>query len=270
MAFFEVQEGVRLHFEEVGSGRPLVYLHGWGMSGRAWHFQQVFADRYRLIFPDFRGHGQSTTAPEYTLEAYAGDVAALVEHLDLNDAVVVGWSMGTQVALEAYRSIRTRVAALVLVGVTPRFTVAPDYEHGKPPQEVKGLGLRLRRDYQRAMGDFFRGMFAPDETSAEQYQRIVHQIVMGGHSPDRDAVLASLQLLSTADLRPVLPEVDCPVLLVHGDGDSICLASAARYAAERLPKGTLRLMHGCGHAPFMTRPEEFNEIVGRFLDGIGR
>ncbi|UFS68622.1 alpha/beta hydrolase [Geomonas sp. RF6] len=263
-------DGVRLHFEETGSGRPIVFLHGWGMSGRVWHFQRDFAEKNRLIFPDFRGHGQSATADEYTLEAYSADLEKLLQRLDVHDAIVVGWSMGTQVALQSYSRVRSRVAALVLVGVTPRFTIAPDYEHGKPQAEVKGLGLRLRRDYQRAMGDFFKGMFVPDEMPPEQYQRIVHQIIMGGHSPDREAVLKSLQILDTADLRELLPEIGCPVLLVHGDSDTICPASAAQYAAHRLPHGDLRLMHGCGHAPFMTRPEEFNEILAEFLEGLGR
>jgi len=130
---------------------------------------------------------------------------------------------------------------------------------------VKGMGLRLRRDYQKTMGDFFRGMFAEGELDPAQYQRIVHEIVMGGTSADPDAVRQSLKILSVADLREGLPLVDRPVLLVHGELDSICPAAASAYMAERLPMATLKIMAGCGHAPFMTQPERFNPMVQEFL-----
>ena len=265
MAFVETLNGARLHYEELGSGRPVVFLHGWAMSARAWRFQQQLDPACRLIFLDQRGHGQSTPAEGYTVEAFAGDLATFFEQLALRDAVLVGWSMGVQVALKAFPALRSRLAALVLVGGTPRFTASDDYPHGQPALEVKGMGLRLRRDYQKTMGDFFRGMFAEGEMDSAQYQRIVHEIVMGGTSPDPDAVRQSLKILSAADLRDELPSVDRPVLLVHGEMDSICPAAASAYMAERLPMATLRIMAGCGHAPFMTQPERFNPLVQEFL-----
>ena len=91
---------------------------------------------------------------------------------------------------------------------------------------------------------------------------------MGGRSPDQEAARLSLRILSAEDLRPVLPGVDRPVLLVHGDGDTVCPSSASTYMAEHLPMATLRIMAGCGHAPFMTRPDEFNRILSEYLDGL--
>jgi pimeloyl-ACP methyl ester esterase len=268
MPFVETPAGVSLHYEEAGSGRPVVFLHGWAMSARVWRFQQHLDDACRLIFLDQRGHGQSSTAAGYTVQDYAGDLVAFFEHAALDGAVLIGWSMGVQVALQAFSSLRSRLAAMVLVGGTPRFTTADDYPHGQPPLEVKGLGLRLRRDNQRTMGEFFRGMFAEGEMDGVQYQRIVHEVVMGGRSPDPDAARQSLQILSAVDLRDKLPLVDRPVLLIHGELDSICPASASAYMADRLPFGSLKVMQGCGHAPFMTRPEQFNDLVRAFLAGL--
>jgi len=265
MPFAETPSGVALHYEEIGSGRPVVFLHGWAMSARVWRYQQHLDDNCRLIFLDQRGHGQSSRADGYGIRDFAGDLVAFFEHLALSDAVLIGWSLGVQVALQAFPELRSRLAALVLVGGTARFTAADDYPHGQAPVEVKGLGLRLRRDYQKTMGDFFRGMFAEGEMDGAQYQRIVHEIVMGGRSPDPDTARDSLQILSVVDLRDDLPSVDRPVLLIHGELDKICPASASAYMAERLPMATLDIMPGCGHAPFMTRPERFNELVGAFL-----
>ena len=111
-------------------------------------------------------------------------------------------------------------------------------------------------------------MFAPGEAHGERYQRIVHEIVMGGNSPDQDAARQSLQILSTVDLRDRLHLVDRPVLLIHGELDSICPAGASAYLAEHLPVSSLEIMPGCGHAPFMTQPERFNELVRGFLAGV--
>jgi pimeloyl-[acyl-carrier protein] methyl ester esterase len=268
MPFVETSTGASLHYDEMGSGRPVVFLHGWAMSARVWRFQQQLDESRRLIFLDQRGHGQSAPAAGYTVEDFAGDLTSFFQSLELNDAILIGWSMGVQVALKAFPALRSRLAALVLVGGTPRFTASDDYPHGQPPLEVKGMGLRLRRDYQKTMGDFFRGMFAEGELDAAQYQRIVHEIVMGGRSADPDAVRQSLKILSAADLREELPAIDRPVLLVHGELDTICPAAASEYMAQRLPMAELKIMAGCGHAPFMTRPEQFNGMVREFIEAL--
>ena len=265
MPIAETPAGVSLHYEESGNGRPVVFLHGWAMSSRAWRFQQQLAEGCRLILLDQRGHGQSSPAAGYTVEDFAGDLAAFFEQMALEDAVLVSWSMGVQVALQAFPAIKSRLSALVMVGGTPRFTTTDDYPHGQSPLEVKGLGLRLRRDYQTTMGAFFKSMFAEGELDSAQYQRIVHEIVMGGRSPDPEAARQSLLILSATDLRRALPSMDRPVLLIHGELDTICPAAASVYMAERLPMASLKLMQGCGHAPFMTRPEQFNDLVRAFL-----
>lgn len=264
MPYFETADGVTIHSQEMGQGRPLVFVHGWAMSGVAWTFQQELADRHRLIIMDLRGHGQSSAGESLSLDVLASDLAELFDTLDLRDAVLVGWSMGVQVVLQAFQSIRSRLAGLVLVGGTPRFTATEGYPHGLPAIEVKGMALRLKRDYQKTMGDFFRSMFAAGKPEHDQYQRIVHEVVMKGRSPEPEAARKALQILADADLRPLLPSIDRPVLLIHGRGDSICLPGASQFMAETLPMARLQLVDG-GHAPFMTRPAEFNAIVEQFI-----
>jgi pimeloyl-[acyl-carrier protein] methyl ester esterase len=270
MPFLESSEGARIYYEEAGAGPPLLFLHGWSVSGGVWRFQaEELAPAYRVITMDLRGHGRSTGASAaITMEDFARDVTGLFDRLDLAHATLVGWSMGAQVALAAYGAIRSRLVALVLVGGTPLFTASADYPHGLPPVEAKGMGVRLKRDFHRTMGEFFRGMFAPAELSREQENRIAREIVMGGKLPEPEAALRSLETLATADLRAILPSVDLPVLLVHGSGDTICLPAASRFMAERLPNASLRILEGLGHAPFLSRPAEFNAILGDFLRGV--
>lgn len=267
MPFFETTDGTAIHYQEMGQGMPIVFVHGWAMSGVVWMFQKELADRHRLIFMDLRGHGQSTGGDSLSLEALASDLMELFVTLDLRDTVLVGWSMGVQVVLQAFSSLRSRLAGLVLVGGTPRFTAAEGYPHGLPAIEVKGMALRLKRDYQKAMGAFFRSMFAAGEPEHDQYQRIIHDIVMKGRSPEPVVGLKALQILGEVDLRPVLASIDRPALLIHGRSDTICLPGASRFMAETMPMARLQLVDG-GHAPFMARPSEFNAIVAQFAQEL--
>ncbi len=266
MPFIETSTGVNIYYEEAGEGRPLVMLHGWAGSGRLWGFQRDLAENFRLVIPDLRGHGRSSApASGYLLENLAGDIVTLFERLDLTDAVLLGWSMGSQVALATFPQLRKRISGLVLVGATPRFPATDGYLHGLPANELRGMELRLKRDFNRTMEEFFRGMFAAGELTREQGERINREIVMKGGLPEPAVARAALGILSTADLREVLPAIDRPVLLIHGSADTICPPGAARYMTDRLPNARLELFDGAGHAPCLSRPEEFNAILRVFL-----
>ena len=142
--------GQRLHVEDEGHGDPVLFLHGWAMSGAilAPLAARVGGGR-RAIRYDLRGHGRSAPAPSATLDDHAADLAALVERLDLRDATVVAWSLGAQVLLRAFPSVRARLAGAVLIGATPRFTIAADWPHGLPARQIDVLAQRFRRDPAR-------------------------------------------------------------------------------------------------------------------------
>ncbi len=266
MPLFETPSGISIHYEGSGTGRPLVLVHGWATSGVVWRFQQPLAEACRLITVDLRGHGRSgSPLSGYGLTELTDDLASLFDELSLQDAVLLGWSLGAQVVLAAFPYLRERLTGLVLVGGTPRFTLAEGYEDGHPPSEPRGMGVGVRRDFQKTMGGFFRRMFAPGELSREQENRIAREIVIPGRLPEPSVALATLDILSTADLRAMLPAVDRPVLLIHGENDTICLPGASRYMAQHLPDARLVELQGTGHAPFLSRPDEFNRILSGFL-----
>src|ERR1035437_2037559 len=107
MPIFKTTEGVGIHYETLGEGPPLVFIHGWSMSGSVWRFQQRLADSYRLIMPDLRGHGLSS-APDsgYYFENFARDLDELFLCLGLDKALIIAWSMGVQTVLQAFPLIR--------------------------------------------------------------------------------------------------------------------------------------------------------------------
>jgi pimeloyl-ACP methyl ester esterase len=267
MPLLETAHGVRIHYEMAGEGPPLVFLHGWGMSGRAWCFLDALAERYRLVVPDLRGHGLSSApASGYSLENFVEDLVVLFRAVHLENAVLIAWSMGVQVALQAYPVLKERLSALVFVAGTPRFTAGTDYPHGLPSVETKGMALRLKRDHARAKGDFCRRMFSEGELPVEREQLVSEAVC--GEPPPYHVLQESLTTLASADLRAVLPSVDLPVLLVHGSADTICPPSASRYMAMHLPDARLVELGGVGHAPFLSKPVEFMVSLTEFLDGI--
>lgn len=268
MPFFETPSGVNIHYESTGVGRPLVFIHGWSMSSRVWRYQaDELASSNRVVTLDLRGHGESSrTASTYSFEDFASDIAALFMLLDLHNSVIVGWSMGAQVALRSFELLRERTAAIVLVGGTPRFTSSEDWPYGLPPSESRGMAVRLKRNFMKTMGEFFEGMFTPGELSHEEYQRIARDIVMGSRLPLPETALETLDTLNGADMRGLLPGIDVPVLLVHGSEDRITMPGASLYMSRVLPRPTLKIIKGTGHAPFLSRTEEFNSLFRSFLE----
>jgi pimeloyl-ACP methyl ester esterase len=270
MPFFETPSGVSIHYESKGEGHPVVFIHGWSMSGRVWRYQaDAFASSYRVVTVDLRGHGESSRSVSgYSLKDFASDIAELFENLELQNAVITGWSMGAQIALQSFARLRKRIAALVLVGGTPRFTSSEDWPFGLPQAESRGMAIRLKRNYTKTMGEFFEGMFSAGELSHESYMRIARDIVMGGVLPLPETALKTLETLNSEDLRSLLPDIDAPVLLVHGADDKITMPDASLYMVRILPHAAAKIIDRAGHAPFLSRAEEFNSALLSFLEEI--
>lgn len=270
MPFIETAPGVCIHYESIGEGLPLVFIHGWSMSGNVWKLQaEDLASSYRFITIDLRGHGESSgSAGTFTFEDFAADTAELFTRLELYEAVLIGWSMGVQVAIQVCERIREHLKALVFVSGTPRFTMSDDYPFGLSPMETRGMALRLKRNYTRTMEEFFNGMFAEGEFSRAMNPALLREVVTGGKLPDPGAALKSLDTLASGDLRMLLQGIDVPVLLVHGSEDTVTMPAASLYMKEHLPRATLEIILGAGHAPFLSRPQYFNSLIRMFLEEI--
>jgi len=265
MKSWRLADSRHLAYREAGSGRPLVLIHGWAMSSAV--FQEALESLggdLRVLAPDLRGHGRSDRGPSYGFADFAGDLRHWLEGLDLEDAVLVGWSMGGQVLLELFPKVRHRVAGMVLMNSTPRFTAGPGWPHGLPAGQVKTMARNLRRDYRRAMEEFFALQFAEGELSRERHRRIVEFAVRAGRLPEPEVALAALESLREGDQRGCLAGIDCPTLVLHGELDPITPAGAGRHLAEHLPLSRSVFFPGLGHAPFLSRPREVFELWREF------
>lgn len=251
---------------DLGEGRPLVLLHGWCMSARVWQPLQPLSSGCRLLLPDLRGHGSFAPGASFSLDELLQDVELLFRQMDLRGAVLGGWSMGSLVALAAAPRLRDRLAGLVLLGGTPRFTETEGYPHGVPQRELRGMGTRLRRDCEATVEGFVRGMFAPGELLPGEAEAVTPRLQKG--APPLATALAGLELLGSADMRGALEGISLPALVIHGEEDRVCPPAAARFLARHLPEGALEILSGVGHAPFISQPESVMEKLCRFMEKL--
>jgi non-heme chloroperoxidase len=267
----ENSASIGIHYEDHGSGRPIVLIHGYPLDGNSWERQErVLLERgYRVITYDRRGFGRSdqpTTGYDY--DTFAADLNALLEHLQLDDVVLGGFSMGTGEVtryLGKYGSGRVRKAALL--GVIPPFLLkTDDNPEGVDRQVFEGIKEAIVKDRYAYFKDFLDNFYNVD--------------VLGGSRISDQAWQASFNLAASAsphatyacvdtwltDFRGDLPKIDVPTLVVHGDEDRILPYQAT---AERLPgliaDMKLVTVEGGPHNIAWTHPEEVNRALLEFL-----
>lgn len=259
-------DGRTLSWREAGHGRPLILLHGWAMSSVVFSEALAsFSDTYRVLAPDLRGHGGSTSGPGYALDAFADDLAYWVEYLDLQQAALLGWSLGGQVALALYPRLHQHIGRLLLINSTPRFCATADWEGGLPDGQVRALARDLRKNYLLAMNNFFALQFAGEDLPRERHRQIVTFAVRAGRLPEPEVAVAALETLRSADQREQLTAIEVPVLVMHGELDRIVPPAAGRYLAAQLPQAQSVFLPDLGHAPFLSRPEAIFPLWRTFL-----
>jgi pimeloyl-[acyl-carrier protein] methyl ester esterase len=204
----------------------LVFLHGFATGPAIWDAQKT----------DY--------APQLDLSDIEAE-SIWLEGAILPGSVLVGWSMGGMVALQTAALSNGNVRGLVLVSTTPKFVSAPDYPHGLPPVLLKNLRKRIKTHGTKVFHDLvFKGRKAAGfiETPVEEAEK-------------------ELAELERIDLRELLPTIEVPTLIIHGEKDEICPPGAARYMNEQIPDSSLVMMPEVGHAPMLEAPERFNEIL---------
>ena len=262
---------IEIHYEDHGSGQPVVLIHGYPLDGNSWERQEreLLAAGYRVITYDRRGFGRSSQPTVgYDYDTFAADLNALLEHLDLSDIVLGGFSMGSgEVTRYLGNYGSARVVKAALFGAIPPFLLKtddnPDGVDGQVFEDIKSAIVKDRYAYFKDFLDNFYNVdtFAPDRISDQAWQASFN--VAAGASPY--ATYACVDAWLT-DFRDDLPKIDVPTLVVHGTADRILPFSAT---AERLPDlikdVKLVTVEGGPHNVGWTHPEELNPALLEFL-----
>jgi len=223
----------------------LAFFHGWGASGRVWERQAAaFGDRMTVLTP---------TVPVWE----PGWFAEFLRGLDLQECLLVGWSLGGMLLLEALSSLTdSPPGGLVLVGVAPVFTRRPDYPWGQPPAVIRAMRRALPENRQQVLAEFAEQCLAPGEAAFVPQAREAFASVAGAAS-----LAAGLDYLLHRDLRPLLPCLPGGAVVIQGQEDRIVPPAQGRFLEEQLPGARLTLLPGAGHLPFLTQATAFNRII---------
>jgi pimeloyl-[acyl-carrier protein] methyl ester esterase len=245
-----------------GAGElPIVMLHGWGMNLTVFdRLRAHFADRKTWAL-DLPGHGQSPWWPEAA--GFEAQRDAVVEALPAR-CVLLGWSLGAQLAMSIAAAQPARIAALVLLSATPKFVRDTEWPHGLDAATMERFRTLLAQDWQQILNDFL-WLQVRGSRDAEESGQILEAALARHGAPRPEALLNGMQLLESIDLRGIARDIAQPVLLVTGLNDRVTLSGASQWLAGMMPRAQLLELPRAGHAPFISHHREVAAAMRDFL-----
>jgi len=270
MPFFKTPDGVKLNFQMEGSGKPLLFLHGWTMSSRVWRYQlEWFAKEYQVIALDLRGHGRSESPNgDYSFSSFSQDILSFIEGLQLEELTLVGWSIAVSLILGLSSSRLSSVDSLVLVDGTPTFMASEEFPHGLPSPVVKRMLKMVNSNFTQALEVFHSLLLSEQELEMEEKDEIWDLLTNENYIPRQEVASKSLVSLANEDLRDKIGDITVPTLLIHGGEDKICPAGAGQYMKEHMKNSEIVIFPEAGHAPFLTHADAFNRHLSYFLSSL--
>jgi non-heme chloroperoxidase len=265
------KDGAAIFYKDWGTGRPVVFSHGWPLNADAWDPQLnlVAGNGYRAVAHDRRGHGRSSqTWDGNEMDTYADDLAELLDQLDIRDAVLVGHSTGGgEVVRYLARHGQDRVAKAVLLGAVPPLMLkTSDNPQGSPIEGFDAIRAGVANDrsaFYKALSEPFYG-FNRDGAAVSEGKR--NEFWLQGMQVGIKGALDCIKAFSETDFTEDLKKIDIPVLVAHGDDDQIVpIEASGLRTAELLSSATLKVYPGAPHGLNGTFEQEFNSDLLAFL-----
>jgi non-heme chloroperoxidase len=262
---------IKLHYEDYGSGKPVVLIHGWPLSSRSWESQvpALVGAGYRVIAYDRRGFGSSSQPwTGYDYDTLAADLDALLRHLDLKAATLVGFSMGGgEVARYIGKYGTGRVSKAVLAAAVPPYLykAQDNPEGGLDEATIAQFQNGVKRDRIAFVDNFATGFFsAGGKLLVSEQQRIYARDIAAFASPK--GTLDCIAAFGRTDFRGDLKKITIPALIIHGDSDGIVPFEASGKRSHEAIKGSqLTLIKGGPHGLNASHPDAFNKALLEFL-----
>lgn len=273
MATLQLNGGGTLEFDDQGSGPAMVFLHGWSLGKEAFALQRrELSDRYRVIVPDMRGHGNSKRFEKGDgIDTLAGDLERLLVALELSDVILVGWSMGALVAWQAALGPqRGRIRGIVTIDMVPRVLNGAGWQHGlRAGTHLYDIDIDLSkmRDDWRAFTHAYVPMVFADGKAIERRELIDAMLGLVADN-DLESMTGLWHALVHADFVATVQSLDIPTLITYGALSQIYTEEAAAWMDEHIPNSRRVCFAESGHAPHLEEPQRFNQALADFAGGL--
>ncbi len=269
-------DGTEIYYKDWGTGQPVVFSHGWPLSADAWEDQMLFLGEhgYRCIAHDRRGHGRSGQPwVGNKMDTYADDLAALVDTLNLKDAIHVGHSTGGgEVARYIGRHGTERVAKAVLISAVPPLMLKTDANPGGLPiEQFDQIRAGVLADRSQLFKDLSAPFYGANRPGASVSQGLRDSFWLQGMMAGFKGVFDCIKAFSETDFTEDLKKFDVPTLILHGDDDQIVpFADSAPLSAELVPNARLVVYEGGPHGICSTHKDRVNgDLLAFFNEGQG-
>ncbi len=271
MTTVTTKDGTEIYYKDWGAGQPVVLCHGWPLSSEAWAGQMLFLAQngYRAIAHDRRGHGRSSqTSSGNDMNTYADDLAAVMDHLDLQNAVLIGHSTGGgEVARYIGRHGTKRIAKVILIAAVPPLLLKTDANpEGLPIELFDGLRASLAKDPSQFYKDFAFMFYGANRFGARVSQGILDQFWLWSMQGGVKNIYECIKAFSETDFTEDLKKFDVPTLMLHGEDDQVVPIKDSSKKAAKLIKGATEIYYpGAPHGLTATHPDRVNADLLEFV-----
>ncbi|MGQ7932355.1 alpha/beta fold hydrolase [Paraburkholderia sp. D1E] len=272
MPTITTRDSTQIFFKDWGTGRPVVFSHGWPLTADAWDAQMVFLSSrgYRTIAHDRRGHGRSAQPWNGNdMDTYADDLATLIEKLDLNDIVLVGHSTGGgEVARYIGRHGISRVSKIVLVAAVPPLMLKTEANpKGLPIEVFDGIRAGVNADRPQFFRDLSGPFYGANRPDTKASQGLLDSFLLQGMLGGLKGQLDCIKQFSEVDYTGDLEKINVPTLIIHGDDDQMVPIDASAGQASKIVKHSiLKVYPGAPHGLMSTHQEQFNADLLDFIE----
>ncbi|MFM1781799.1 MAG: Pimeloyl-[acyl-carrier protein] methyl ester esterase [Pseudomonadota bacterium] len=250
-----------MHIKKIGQGKDLVLIHGWGMHSGIWEpIIDRFSNQYTLHLVDIPGMGKSDVINPYDLDHVTEEISkALPPSFD-----ILGWSLGSLIAIKMSLMYPKKIHRIVLVGGTPCFINQTDWSYGVDVRDFNNFANKLFKNYKSTMINFYILQLMHSKNSKLIIKKLKEMEAVE-NPPEIKSLQLGLDILLNNDLRNDINKIKHQTLLITGDMDRLTPKSASMWLESHLKESQLKLIKGASHIPFLSHSDEFFNCLDQFL-----